>query len=435
MGAVGLVRVSGPRALEVVREIVRPVDKSLEQMPSHVMRRGVVVDPEGPAVLDQVLCVVMRAPRSYTGEDVVEISCHGSPTVLTRVVELIVRAGARLAEPGEFTRRAFLSGRLGLMEAEAVIELIRARSARAAVLAAQVLSGSVSDRVSRLREGLLDLVAGLEVVLDFPDDVGGWSGSDVTKEIARLRAEAMELARQARDGEVVRAGLTVTLVGVPNVGKSSLLNALLGESRAIVSPYPGTTRDLVDGTILIDGIPIRLIDTAGLRDGGDPVEAEGVARSRDALARSDLAMVVVDGSGGRIAGDLHDCDGDKTVVVINKIDLGLHSDWDPVEGVRVSAITGHGLSDLRATIRARVRHQLETDADEGGLVASSRQLDLLSRVRDGLTDSAEANENGAPSEVVLVGLREGLARTEQLLGIDVDEAVLDRIFSRFCVGK
>ena len=272
---------------------------AIERQPSHTLRRVHLVDRDADAPIDEALCAVMRAPRSYTGEDVVELSCHGGPALLAMVVERLCRAGARLAAPGEFTRRAFVNGRLDLAHAEAVALLISARTARAVTLAARALDGELGTRIRALHEALLDLVAALEVRLDFPDDDVGTDPASARARANGIIGDVDALVRAARRGRLVHDGITVALIGRPNAGKSSLLNALLGHDRAIVSPTPGTTRDIVEGTVDIAGVPVRLLDTAGLAIPGDEIEAEGMKRTRRALEESDVAVLVIDGSAAR----------------------------------------------------------------------------------------------------------------------------------------
>jgi tRNA modification GTPase len=432
--AIGVIRVSGPAALAVVAPVLKS-SAPLEDFPSHTLRRVTVVVPATGERVDQALCVVMRAPRSATGEDVVELSCHGSPALLRMVTRWLIAGGARLAEPGEFTRRAFLNGRLDLAQAEAVALLISARTERAVALAARALAGGLSERARALREDLLDLVAGLEVTLDFPEEHAGLDVDKARHVVARLRGAAERWAAAARQGRVVHDGITVALVGPPNAGKSSLLNALLGHERAIVAPTPGTTRDVVEGTIALEGVPVRLLDTAGLDRPRDPVEAEGIRRSRRAIEESDLLLVVLDGSiepDARVLAETENC---ARILVRAKSDLSPHPAAACLgEAVAVSVLTGDGLDALARRLADEVGHRAASLGDEGGIVASLRQMEVLDALARALA-SAEAALAEAPLEAALVDLRDALASASDILGIEVGDAVLDRIFSTFCLGK
>ncbi len=432
--AIGVIRVSGPAAVRVASAVLK-ASAPLEEFPSHALRRVTVVDPTTRERVDEALCVVMRAPRSATGEDVVELSCHGSPALLAMVTRWLIAGGARLAEPGEFTRRAFLNGRLDLAQAEAVALLISARTERAVALAARTLAGGLSERARALREELLDVVAGLEVTLDFPDEHVGLDVEKARHVVARLRSDAARWAADARQGRVVHDGLTVALVGPPNAGKSSLLNALLGRERAIVAPTPGTTRDVVEGTIALEGVPVRLLDTAGLDRPRDPIEAEGIRRSRRAIEESDLLLVVLDGSLEPDARVLAETANRARILVRSKSDLSPHPAAGALgDAVAVSALSDDGLVALARRLGEEVGRRAAALGDEGGIVASLRQVELLAALRDALR-SGEAALAAGPLEVALVDLRDALTQASAILGIQVGDAVLDRIFSAFCLGK
>ena len=377
----------------------------------------------------------MRAPRSYTGEDVVELSCHGSPALLRMVTLWIVAGGARLAVPGEFTRRAFLNGRVDLAQAEAVALMIGARTDRAIALAARALAGGLSDQVRALRDALVDVIAGLEVTLDFPEERVGHDVGVARAMVARLRADVERWRAAAHHGRVVHDGITVALVGPPNAGKSSLLNALLGRDRAIVSPAPGTTRDVVEGTIALAGVPVRLLDTAGLDAPRDAIEAEGIRRSRRAMEESDLVLVVLDGSLPPDRRVLEETADRARVVVRAKSDLPVHPDAAAQhDAVPASAVSGAGIAALLERLAHEVEGRAGAAGDEGGIVASLRQIELL----DALSRSLAAGEDAlreAPLEAALVDLNEALGHTGAILGVDVGDAVLDHIFSTFCLGK
>jgi tRNA modification GTPase len=426
------VRVSGPRAVDVVAPLLR-ARRSLAEHPSHTLRRVTVLDPADGTVLDQALCAVMRAPRSYTGEDVVELSCHGSPALLALVVQRLVTQGARLAAPGEFTRRAFLNGRLDLAQAEAVALLVSARTERAVTLAARAVAGELSAALASIRDGLLDVIAGLEVTLDFPDERVGLATSKAVEAIARLRDDVATRLESARRGRLVHEGLTVALVGAPNAGKSTLLNALVGRERAIVSAIPGTTRDVVEATISLAGVPLRLLDTAGLGAPRDVLDAEGMRRTRQAIADSDLLLVIVD-AGHPPPGDvLEETAKRARIVVMAKADLPRDAAHATLgDALTVSALTGEGMTGLVARLTDEVRRR--TGADETSLVATLRQVELLEALHRALS-AADRSITDAPLEAALVDLHEALRSVGALLGIDVGDAVLDRIFASFCVGK
>jgi tRNA modification GTPase len=429
---VGVVRVSGPRAVDVVAPLVRG-RQPLTDQPSHVLARVTVVDPASGAPLDDALCAVMRAPRSYTGEDIVELSCHGSPPLLGLVVRLIVEHGARLAAPGEFTRRAFLNGRLDLAQAEAVALLIGARTERAAALAARAVAGELSAALAVVRDELIGVIAGLEVTLDFPEEDVGLDTSKAIETISKLRQDVGARLEAARRGRVVHEGFTVALVGAPNAGKSTLLNAIVGRERAIVSPIPGTTRDIVEATIAIAGVPVRLLDTAGLGEPRDALDAEGMRRTRLAAAESDVLLLVLDAHLPPPHAIVEETAGAARVVALAKADLPR----DPGhaargEAIAVSALTGEGMAALSGRLADEVSRR--AGADEGGIVATARQTDVLTALRDALA-SSERGLREAPLEAALIDVHLALRHVGSLLGLDVGEAVLDRIFSAFCLGK
>jgi tRNA modification GTPase len=438
VGAIGVIRISGPHAVVQASPLLRLAgDLDLESARPRSLRRARVLDPVTGGQIDEALVAVMPGPHSYTGEHVVEISCHGSPVILGEIVRILVAGGARLAEPGEFTRRAYLNGRLDLIQAEAVALLIGARTERAGRLAARQISGALSTELRAVREAALDLMAGLEVALDFPEDEIG-----ISRAVARARSEEMsahlgKLSRGARRGRAVHEGLSVMLAGAPNVGKSSLLNALLGCERAIVSAMPGTTRDLLEGLLVLGGVPIRLMDGAGLGLPRDGIDAEGMRRSIDAVRSSDLVVVVLDRSRPLTEADhevLRLTSGRERVLVGSKSDLP--SGWShEVAECSCSSLTGMGLAEVRTRLENWVKERTAADGEEGGVVASLRVEEQLGRGCSALDRAALALREDLPLEAVLVDLREALAVLDQTLGIEADEALLDRIFATFCVGK
>jgi tRNA modification GTPase len=432
--AIGVIRASGPDAIAIVAPLLRAA-RPLEEFPSHTVRRVAIVDPKSGEPVDEALGVVMRAPRSYTGEDVVELSCHGSPTLLRMILLWLVDGGARLAAPGEFTRRAFLNGRLDLARAEAVALMIGARTDRAVTLAARALAGGLGDQVHALRDRLVDLIAGLEVTLDFPEEHVGHDVETARATVVGLRGETEHWLAAARRGRIVHTGLTITLVGPPNAGKSSLLNALLGREQAIVSALPGTTRDVVEGTIVLAGVPVRLLDTAGIGPPGDAIEAEGMRRSHRAMEQSDLLLVVLDGSLAPDRRVLEETAGRARLIVCSKCDLPAHPEAAALRDAQhASAVASDGTTALRERLTREVERQTSMAGDEGGIVASARQIELLDLLSRRLT-AAAASLASTPLEAALVDLREALAFAGTMLGVEVGDAVLDRIFSAFCLGK
>jgi tRNA modification GTPase len=430
-----VVRVSGPDALIIAGTLVRK-PAALEAQPSHTVRRVQLVDGDSGNLIDDALCTVMRGPRSYTGEDVVELSCHGSPPLLAMVVEGLRRAGARLATPGEFTRRAFVNGRLDLGQAEAVALMIGARTERSVKLAARARLGDLGDRITALREALLELVGGLEVSLDFPDERVGIDVDAARVRVQELAHEVDAIVAAAQRGRLVQDGVTIAIVGRPNAGKSSLLNALLGRDQAIVAPTPGTTRDVVEGALVIGGVPARLLDTAGWAHPADAIEAEGMRHSRRALDESDIALLVVDGSAAPAPNEAAaDLTGRRVIVVRSKIDLPQHSEANgPRDAVAVSAVTGAGLSALFRRIGEELAELVGAENEEGQIATSLRQREGLERIQRAL-QSATAALAGMPLEVALVDFRQALLAASALLDVELGDAVLDRIFSTFCVGK
>jgi tRNA modification GTPase len=437
--AIGMIRVSGSRAVEAVSSMVRlRSQESLSATRPRVVHAVVVVDPKNGTELDEAVVVKMLAPRSYTGEDMVELSCHGNPALLAKIVQLLLGRGARLASPGEFTRRAYLNGRMDLVQAEAVAELIGARSERAARLASRQLRGALSSQIAMIRQQLLDLVAELEVVLDFPEDEIGISPGDGRKRMSDLAAGIERLTAGARQGRAAQDGLVVVLAGTPNVGKSSLFNSLLDQDRVIVSPIPGTTRDLVDGALVVQGVLVRLMDGAGLGDANDAVDAEGMRRSRRAVAESDLVLVVLDGSRPLSRSDrdvLALTSGRERMLVVNKSDLPARVEAEVLtDACRCSALTGAGLAELRRLIEEWVERRTGSDSEEGGLTASLRVLEELNYAGKSLRRATDGIP-GVPLEATLVDLRAALHVLGAILGVEAEDELLDRIFSRFCVGK
>ena len=438
-GGVGIVRLSGSQAEALLRRLFRP-HRAVERFTSHRLYYGTAVAAGGEA-LDEILAVVMRGPHSYTREDVAELHCHGGPLVMRRILDSCIAAGARLARPGEFTLRAFLNGRLDLSQAEGVIDLIRARSEDAGRLALQQVQGRLSRSLLEFRDGLTDLLALVETHIDFPDeDLELPVGSQLHRQAEEILARMDALLATFDTGRLLREGIAILLLGRPNVGKSSLLNALLDEDRAIVTSIPGTTRDTIEEKLVIGGLPVRLIDTAGIRATRDPIESEGVRRAREKVLSADLVLLVLDGSGPTEEDDLlalAACGEAPTLLVINKSDLvetPLSGTFQALPQVRVSARTGAGVEALRCRIVDHF-HQPSAESREDFLLNDRRHLEALLRSRAALASFIEGSAAGQATELLAIELREALDGLGEITGETTTDQVLDRIFSRFCIGK
>ncbi len=447
-GGLGVVRVSGPGAFSVGDKVFRSTTP-LSEVPSHTLCRGIL--RQGDEVLDDAVAAVFRAPRSYTGEDVVEFSCHGSPLLLRRVQAACLQSGARLAEPGEFTKRAFLNGKMDLAQAEAVAALIACRSEESRRWALDQLRGSLSALLESLRKRLLNLLARLEASLDFVDDeVPDLSRNELSSAIGSLEKETESLLATAPRGRLFRDGVRAVLAGRPNVGKSSLFNSLLDADRAIVTETAGTTRDTLEESFLADGLPVTLTDTAGLREGREPIETEGIARARRALIASDVVVWVMDASDPLTEEDRRALAwGDKpAIIVFNKSDLAdpgidrmaiehraRQSLSHPRGCVFVSARTGEGMDGLRRALADTASPAGGRETGEGPTLLIERHVALLREAADALAAARQASHSGEPDECVALDLRRALDALDRVTGRGVSDEVLDEIFSQFCIGK
>ncbi|MCB9382989.1 MAG: tRNA uridine-5-carboxymethylaminomethyl(34) synthesis GTPase MnmE [Bryobacterales bacterium] len=432
-GGIGVIRISGPHARTVADALTEGAADWEPRRP-HL---AALIDQEGRHV-DRILLTWFAAPHSYTGEHVVELSCHGSPAVLGFAVERALAVGARLAEPGEFTLRAFRSGRLDLPQAEAVRDLIESSTVYQARVAMRQVEGGLSRRLAAIKRELLELVALLEAGIDFAeDDIDVAPASELLERLARVREPVARLVESFRYGKVVHGGVTLAIIGRPNVGKSSLFNRLLERDRAIVTPIPGTTRDVVSETAQIDGLPVKLLDTAGIRATADVVEAQGVERSWEALADADLILAVVD-----LSQPLDDADSEllsraaasgQALVIGNKADLPRRAEAG-CETIAVSATTGEGLDTLRRAIRETAAPAPDGGV-EGAFLTSLRHERLLRESLEYLDKAAEAIRLGTPHEMLLLDLYSALRPVDAITGATTVDDILDGIFSTFCIGK
>jgi tRNA modification GTPase len=434
-GGLGVVRLSGPQSRPIVESILRFAAGS--DWRSWCSRLGKLIDDSG-AEIDQVVASFFEQPRSYTGEDVVEISCHGAPVVLRFCVERAVTMGARPAEPGEFTLRAYLNGRLDLPQAEAVRELIDATTLYQARVAAQQMEGSVSRRIQPIKVQLLELIALLEAGIDFAeDDISVAPPKEILRRLDPIEDELQKLLGSFKAGRLVFDGFSLAIAGRPNVGKSSLFNRLLEQDRAIVTAIPGTTRDLVSETTAIEGIPVKLMDTAGIHEARDLVENLGIERSYQAMADADLTLLVVDASS-----DLTDEDrllidrlqDRRPILVGNKIDLGCCLNGRADISVAVSAETGEGIPELKREIMSRLAPE-GLAAPESGSITSLRHEALLRESVEALGNARKAVEFQIPHEMLLLDLYAALRPIDAVTGATTADDILNRIFSTFCIGK
>ena len=442
--AIGILRLSGPRAAQIAAVCFKPLGRKglLEHRP-HELVYGDLLDTEG-AVIDRVLCTFSLAPHSYTGEDTAEIHCHGAPMVLQLGLEALFAAGARQAQRGEFTRRAFLNGKLDLAQAEAVGDLLEADSRQAARNAAGQLNGALSRRIGAVYSALLDVMAHFHAVLDYPDeDIDPFTARQMGESLAAQRTALEQLAASWHRGQLVKNGVPCAIVGRPNAGKSSLLNALVGYERAIVTNIPGTTRDTVEERAELGGVTLRLIDTAGLRRSDDPIEQLGVERSRKAMEEAELILLVADGAAewtredSELARTVADT-GKPWVLVWSKADLEKRaaaadmSGADAPPAVEVSAKTGQGLDRLAAAVGALFPRGQE---EYGQLLTNARQAEAAGRALAAVIRAQEALESGVTPDAMLTDVEDALSALGELTGQSVREDITDRIFARFCVGK
>ena len=426
--AIALVRVSGEHAIEIADKVFRGKERPSD-LQSQTQHLGAIV--ENGAVIDQVMLAVHRTPASYTGEDLVEISCHGGALVTARVLETCLHAGARAARPGEFTERAYLNGKIDLTQAEAVIDLIRAQTDLALRSATEQLSGRLGEQFRNLRQQLIEIIAHIEASMDFPEE--GISPDDVTtirSRLLSLEGEIDKLIATAETGRILREGLRVVIFGATNAGKSSLLNRLLGFDRAIVSEVHGTTRDFIEERINLRGIALRLFDTAGLRPPENLVEREGIARTQRTLETADLRVHIVDANAPRPA---NFATNSHELLILNKSDLLEHADWSSAGAIRISCKRGAGLPELADEIYRRIGGAKLSV--ESPLAINARHREQLRRASNAIARALAAIDAGATPEMFAVDLQGAHHAIDELLGGGDEEAVRDAIFSQFCIGK
>ncbi len=443
-GGIGIIRMSGDQALVVLKQIFQPLDQHCGYL-SHQLYYGFIVNPGNGQKLDEVLAVYMQSPRTYTREDVVEIHCHGSYLVLQNVLQLILSRGVLLAQPGEFTKRAFLNGRIDLTQAEAVIDILSARTRKGVDLAQEQLSGALYNQIDAIRKSLITMRAVVEVAIDFPDeDIDIVDHTAMLKQLKEdVTLPIKRLLEDADHGKIYREGIAVVIAGLPNVGKSSLMNTLLQEERALVTEIPGTTRDTIEECLDIHGMPVRLIDTAGIRDDAETVEALGIQRAKSLINEADLVLFMVDGARQLTDKDIQLFDSvahKPMVIVVNKIDLGDHSKTfveplntdEPV--VFISAREQLGIDDLKDGIFQRVTGGNE-QWEERGCAPNVRHKHALHQALEAGKRVENAFMSGLTSDLIAVDLQACLDQLNDIVGETTTEDILDVIFEQFCLGK
>lgn len=442
-GGIAIIRVSGPRAIENVDHIF---SAKLSDADSHTIHYGHIVDPATGERVEEVLISIMRGPRSFTAEDVVEINAHGGVIAVSRVMDVLLQQeGIRIAEPGEFTKRAFLNGRIDLMQAEAVIDLIRSKSDRAFAVARKQAEGVLSNKIKDLRQNVIELLAHIEVNIDYPEhDVEAMTSSYIREQCEKTIVEIDKLLKTASEGKILREGILTAIVGRPNVGKSSLMNTLTQENRAIVTDIPGTTRDVIEQYVSLNGIPLRLLDTAGIRETTDVVEQIGVERSRDAITEADLILFVLNGSEPLQEEDrqlLATMKGRSVIVIVNKTDLEQQVELDEVMTflngatiVKMSMIKQEGLDQLEAAISGMF-FEGKLEANDLTYVSNVRHISLLKKSKQSMHDAIEATYMGIPIDVIQIDARLAWEALGEILGDEAGDSLIDQIFSQFCLGK
>jgi len=448
-GGIGIIRISGKDAIAIADGVLRlGKDKSLAACKSHTVHHGWAISPKRPqdeALLDEVLVSLMKAPHSYTAEDVVEINCHGGITVLRAVLQAVLSSGARLATPGEFTKRAFLNGRLDLAQAEAVIDIIHAKTETFLRQSHHQLKGELSTRLNEIREELIKLYTMVEALINFPED--GIDAQGRRQISGRIKAQedlVGKLLISSRSGRILKEGIRIVICGKPNVGKSSLLNALLKEQRAIVTEIAGTTRDVLEESAQIEGIPISLVDTAGILEPRDLIEEEAVKRSHLYIKGADLVLLVLDNNRPLEEQDkllIEQLKSTRVLVVVNKMDLGKRLDttlpgkiFGQDQVVRVSALESHSIQELEAKIVGSIRHDKDLET-HGILLSNIRHIKALEEGQQNLQSACRLMDENTSLEFISEELKSAVNQLDAITGRNIDEDLLDRIFSEFCIGK
>ncbi|MGN9265560.1 tRNA uridine-5-carboxymethylaminomethyl(34) synthesis GTPase MnmE [Enterococcus faecium] len=445
-GAISIVRLSGDQAVQLADKVYQSGNKRLSEVPSHTIHYGHIVDPKSNQLVDEVMVSVMRAPKTFTREDVVEINCHGGIVVVNQILQLLLREGARLAEPGEFTKRAFLNGRVDLSQAEAVMDLIRAKTDKAMGLALNQLDGNLSALIRSLRQEILETLAQVEVNIDYPeyDDVEELTTKLLLEKAQMIQQRIQALLATSKQGKVLREGLSTAIIGRPNVGKSSLLNRLLREEKAIVTDIAGTTRDVIEEYVNVRGVPLKLIDTAGIRETEDVVERIGVERSRKALAEADLILLVLNQSEPLTAEDeqlLEATSGLKRIILLNKTDLPAQLEQEKLKKLienepvfSISVAKNDGLDRLESAI-SDLFFSGETGERDATYVSNTRHIALLEKASLSLEEVIAGIDSGMPVDLVQIDMTRCWDYLGEVVGDSVQDELITQLFSQFCLGK
>ncbi|MDI3480854.1 MAG: tRNA modification GTPase [Tepidanaerobacteraceae bacterium] len=443
-GGIGIVRMSGDKSFEITKKIFVPA-KEIKDIKSRHLYLGHIIDPEKGYKIDEVLTAFFKSPHTYTREDMVEINCHGGVAAQKKILELVVKYGARIAEPGEFTKRAFLNGRIDLSQAEAVIDIIRSKTERALIQANRQLEGEFAQRVKEARSDLIQIMAHIEANIDFPEeDIPEADPVQIRNEIQKTKTRIEQMIKNLETGKMLREGLSTLIVGRTNVGKSSLLNALLKEERAIVTDIPGTTRDIIEEYININGIPIKLIDTAGIRETTDEVEKIGVERAKKYLKDAEMVLLVMDASMEITEEDRKIMDMVKnkfTIIVVNKSDIPSKIDEEEIKKImpgkkiiRISALREQGIDELMKEIYDSIIENLGP-IDENAILASQRQKKALEDAKICIDRALKALSEKMPVEIIVIDIREAWEKLGEITGDTVSEDIINAIFENFCIGK
>ncbi|MGI8189667.1 tRNA uridine-5-carboxymethylaminomethyl(34) synthesis GTPase MnmE [Staphylococcus epidermidis] len=444
-GAIGIVRLSGPQAIEI-GDILYKGKKKLSEVETHTINYGHIIDPETNETVEEVMVSVLRAPKTFTREDIIEINCHGGILTINRILELTMTYGARMAEPGEYTKRAFLNGRIDLSQAEAVMDFIRSKTDRASKVAMNQIEGRLSDLIKKQRQSILEILAQVEVNIDYPeyDDVEDATTDFLLEQSKRIKEEINQLLETGAQGKIMREGLSTVIVGRPNVGKSSMLNNLIQDNKAIVTEVAGTTRDVLEEYVNVRGVPLRLVDTAGIRDTEDIVEKIGVERSRKALSEADLILFVLNNNEPLTEDDqtlFEVIKNEDVIVIINKTDLEQRLDVSELREmigdmplIQTSMLKQEGIDELEIQIKdlffgGEVQNQDMT------YVSNSRHISLLKQARQSIQDAIDAAEFGIPMDMVQIDLTRTWEILGEILGESASDELIDQLFSQFCLGK